>query len=392
MVVPWKSGAQLQTSGPSERPFFAPLESMRGVAALVVALCHMPPFFAAEHTPSLIQNGGLMVSFFFVLSGFVIHYNYFEKLHTWGGLSTFMFLRWGRLYPVHAVFLILWLGVEVLKYVTAVVAGVYSPVTQPFQTNGLSAFVQNMFLVQALGFSNAAFSFNSPSWSISVEFYTYVVFAFLTLAARRTFSLCAAVIVTVGFIFLFGYIGSGNFSFWVSCLVGFFLGCLISTLAKRYRAPPFAADVAIVLIGLNLILSPTCKGLLIFPLSALLIFCLVNSRSVTAAALMAPPLRWLGRVSYSLYLSHMFVYWALGVVAVRVIYGDMTTQTIERFTTLSTPSAIVFYGVFIAAALAVAESTYRAIEAPGRSWSRSLVENLGPILRVARAGRSRPTP
>jgi peptidoglycan/LPS O-acetylase OafA/YrhL len=51
-----------------DQHFFGGLEAMRGVAALIVALMHMPPLVREQYVPGLIENGYLMVPFFFVLS------------------------------------------------------------------------------------------------------------------------------------------------------------------------------------------------------------------------------------------------------------------------------------------------------------------------------------
>jgi peptidoglycan/LPS O-acetylase OafA/YrhL len=42
--------------------------------------------------------------------------------------------------------------------------------------------VQQLLMIQALGFTGDATTFNGPSWSISTEFYTYLVFGAAVLA------------------------------------------------------------------------------------------------------------------------------------------------------------------------------------------------------------------
>ena len=44
---------------------------------------------------------------------------------------------------------------------------------EPFEINNLNAFLANIFLIQTFLNEN---TFNSPSWSISAEFFTYLVF------------------------------------------------------------------------------------------------------------------------------------------------------------------------------------------------------------------------
>ena len=58
-----------------------------------------------------------MVDVFFVLSGFVIFYAYYGKLGSIGGVRHFVWLRFWRLYPLHFTFLIVFLFIEVIKFV-----------------------------------------------------------------------------------------------------------------------------------------------------------------------------------------------------------------------------------------------------------------------------------
>src|SRR6266496_1761059 len=107
----------MSRNAPSEATkFFAPLESLRGLAALVVVIYH-----AVWSNPvtglHFFQNGALMVDFFFVLSGFVIAHSYGGKLRSFTENVRFLFLRIGRLYPLHLAFLLVFLGIEVAKFV-----------------------------------------------------------------------------------------------------------------------------------------------------------------------------------------------------------------------------------------------------------------------------------
>jgi peptidoglycan/LPS O-acetylase OafA/YrhL len=354
---------------PSKQRFFGSLEAMRGGAALIVALMHMPPVIGERSLPGLVHNGYLMVPFFFVLSGFVIHYNYFSALKDGRSLGRFMFLRFGRLYPVHVVFLFLWLVIEVARYVAAT-RGLHAPVTEPFRENSWTAFVENLFLVQALGFSHDAGTFNGPSWSISVEFYAYLVFAVLVLLTRRAFLAVAVAIAGLGLV-LVASGSADSFGALVDCLTGFFIGCLVSIAAARTPPPAAASTVAVLLFLSVLMIWPLPAAMIvIYPLSAFLVFALVNERGFGARALSLAPLRWLGRISYSLYMSHALVFWCAGVVLAKLIGADLSAPAEDRYATLPPLGAAFAYAAMLALALAVAAATYHLIETPGRRWSR----------------------
>ena len=66
--------------------FFVSLESLRGIAALVVIFYHAEWYNPI--TPlRFVQNGPLMVDLFFVLSGFVIYHSYGSRLGSARGRS-----------------------------------------------------------------------------------------------------------------------------------------------------------------------------------------------------------------------------------------------------------------------------------------------------------------
>ena len=142
---------------------------MRGLAALLVVVNHIPQWNSSFDI-AIFNNGYLMVDLFFVLSGFVIFSAYGSRICSGRELAQFQFLRLGRLYPVHLLFLLVFAAIEVAKYIAQTRLAIASPNSVPFQVNNVGTFMQNIFLVQSV-LPNRPTSFNIPSWSISVEFY-----------------------------------------------------------------------------------------------------------------------------------------------------------------------------------------------------------------------------
>jgi peptidoglycan/LPS O-acetylase OafA/YrhL len=375
------SGMAMYYSSMADRRFFDSLESMRGIAAFTVVLLHMPPLIPARYVPGFIQNGFMMVPFFFVLSGFVIHYNYFDSLRNWPGLRDFLFLRLGRLYPVHFVFLLAWLGIEIGRYIAAHHYGLNAPATRPFRENSGIAFFENLFLVQALGFTNDSGTFNGPSWSISVECYTYVIFAIVTIFARRFFLVVAGTMIVIG-VTVLGMQAAGSFADWLNCIVGFFLGSLISVAAKRKWTCPIAALPILMLFFAVLMIRPLsyAASLLIYPIAGAVIFSLLTDRGYAAAVLAFAPIRWLGRVSYSLYMSHMIMIWCCGIALAWFLRADLSDSAASRFSHLSASDAGAAYIGILALVLLLTATVYYWVEEPCRHWSRSR------ILRPERPG------
>ena len=150
------------------------LDSLRGLAAISVAFFHFKGsgFFSNV----FFQNSWLMVDFFFVLSGFVIAFSYSSKLSSIKQIIFFQKKRFLRLYPLHLLTLLIFLGFEVIKLLFELN---FNDTTnnKSFINNNASAFFANVLLIHNWIIPNL--TFNYPSWSISAEFYIYALFALL---------------------------------------------------------------------------------------------------------------------------------------------------------------------------------------------------------------------
>ena len=151
------------------------LTSLRIFFALMVfgAHCYVLDTSFDAH---FFKEGFVGVSFFFVLSGFIIAYNYQEKLLTKTTTKrTFWVARIARIYPLHLLTLLI-----------AACIGGY--VQYSDTTDWIKHFVASTFLLQPF-FPSADyfFSFNSPSWSLGCEQLFYFCFPFVIpfLTSRR---------------------------------------------------------------------------------------------------------------------------------------------------------------------------------------------------------------
>ncbi len=158
----------------SEKKRFSALDSWRGVCAILVALFHGQQVIGSHLQNSLlIQNSWLFVDFFFVLSGFVISHAYKTRLSSGGEVLSFIVRRIGRLWPLHLVTLFALIFLELAKLVVAShgLHGDVAPFTEKYSP---ILILKNIFLVEGL---LTRPSWNEPSWSISAEFWTYLIFA-----------------------------------------------------------------------------------------------------------------------------------------------------------------------------------------------------------------------
>ena len=82
--------------------YIARLDGLRGTAAMLVAGGHYMGFEGrAPPSETAATLVGLGMTLFFVLSGFVIHYNYNATIPRRGGIRAFFVARFARLYPLY---------------------------------------------------------------------------------------------------------------------------------------------------------------------------------------------------------------------------------------------------------------------------------------------------
>ncbi len=90
---------------------FVALDSLRGIAALMVAFHHFRTDSLLDGL-TIVRQAWLFVDFFFLLSGFVIAATYRDRLARGHGVLPFMLLRIGRLYPLHLAILAAFVAAE----------------------------------------------------------------------------------------------------------------------------------------------------------------------------------------------------------------------------------------------------------------------------------------
>jgi peptidoglycan/LPS O-acetylase OafA/YrhL len=348
------------------------LESIRGLAATLVVLCHLPKWNSFLDI-TFINNGYLMVDLFFVLSGFVICNAYSEKITDTKDLIRFQFLRFGRLYPVHLIFLLVFLAIEIAKYFASVQLGIHSPNSLPFETNNISTFIKNIFLISSI-LPGEPLTYNAPAWSISVEFYTYLLFAISILVFKKMKGVVFSGYVVISVLMLATGTTLG-FELLLRCLAGFFIGCLTSRLSKSLNlsVPSFVGVcTAVVLVLFLQFKTNKVYDLLIYFLTAGLILSIVNSNNrALNKALNGRLLIWLGTISYSIYMSHFAIVWFANQV-IRVVLKKPEIIDIDgkSLPQLTQAEAVVASLVVGAAVLLVSAFVYSYVEKPLREKSR----------------------
>ncbi|MWD27358.1 acyltransferase family protein [Aquicoccus sp. SCR17] len=348
------------------------LDSLRGLSALVVAVHHFQ-VNSPLSSSLLVANAWVFLDFFFVLSGFVIALNYEDGLRTWRGIASFQFGRFLRIYPLHLVMLMVFVGIGLVKLIASHELGLHLG-TPAFEGDSLAAFLHNLALTQNLAMDEL--SFNKPSWTLSAEFWTYVIFAgiiFLCGANRRLrLGLCWAV-VAISFVWLAGH-DMGASESPVRCLHGFFLGALTCTIARRL--PKLGAGLPLTLVFALFLYAlavhdwnRTGLEAMAFPyLFAGLILLFEATREDVALrrALEHPWLVHLGVISLGVYLIHSAVWWVMQNVArlsgISMAYLYDEAQPVHALESPWVVSALLLSGLAIT--IGLAHLSYARMERP----------------------------
>lgn len=150
------------------------LTQLRFVAASMVFVAHMRVFdqINAIIGDSWVKGfGNYSVALFYILSGFVLAYNYGD--HSFAGgkaKAKFIFDRFCKIWPSHILLLIAAIPLVALG-------------SQSNMIDDPPYWVLNISLLQ--GWAPKYTGFNTPAWSLSCEAFFYVAFPFIFVAAGK---------------------------------------------------------------------------------------------------------------------------------------------------------------------------------------------------------------
>lgn len=344
------------------------LTGIRFFAAVAVVIFHnrfeiVSVFPDLNLASPIMAAGYLGVDLFFVLSGFILMYNYADEFRsvTRDKYLHFLSLRFARIYPVH----VFTLGALVVFVWLAASRGVF-PRSDGFT---VSSFVQNLLLIHT--WFGQPHSWNGPAWSISAEWFAYMVFPWVAMILSRLNSAkkaTAGAIVAFAIMLLgFETVGFDSLPLWQ--ISGEFLaGCFLARLYLLRRGLAWRWDEMAILttfsvMGLLYLLpSIGADRRWVAPLFGLLILSLANSKGRCAAWLGHPRLLFWGEASYALYMTHEIVH--------MVQQKLLPIQSLANSPLPLRLMAAAGYGGIL---LGSAAATYLWIERPARRTLRNLI-------------------
>ncbi len=316
------------------------LDAIRGLAALVVFLNHWRALFFADYGQlshpgiaakifyALTGLGHSAVMVFFILSGFFISSSVFRALKqgrwSWAWYAE---QRLTRLYVVLIPALVLGAGWDLLGthffgrtpvYLDA--ADYHFMLNQPVaQTDTVQAWLGSLFFLQ--GIRTPVFGSNGPLWSLSYEFWYYVLFPVGLLAAARTAALAAKIAYSAAALLIILFVGKVIALYFLIWLLGTLLCCCPPSRLAASRVAGVVSSLLFVvfLLAPRFKLMPNGMGsdfLLAITFAAFLLWLLHAKYSAPGTAY-TKAARALSGISYSLYLLHVPFLFFLNALVIR---------------------------------------------------------------------------
>jgi peptidoglycan/LPS O-acetylase OafA/YrhL len=305
----------------------------------------------------IVSAGSFAVPLFFILSGYVLALRYLSRFAAPASKDVLRFwsLRLGRVYPVHVFTLLISLGM---------VARHGWPTDEG---HTLRTFAANLFMIHAWT-STLVQSWNYPSWSISSEWFAYLLFPLVAVAccrcgprqARTLLALAAAVSAAV-YAFEPFLVFKG-----LAVVVPTFIGGMALAMTfppgSRSVSPRWSEAGLIAVAVLPFIVGPGPAQRALYLAIFFVLIGVLGANGHRAGVLWRSRRSvYLGEISYSLYMTH--------AIAITLIVRFVAVDVI-RAAPFAVRAAVA--GGCIVAIAGMAAATYYGVERPMRNWSRRL--------------------
>lgn len=368
------------------------LTSLRFFAAAMIVIHHTAFYFKIWEPQFVLTQG---VTFFFVLSGFILTYTH-SNLNGTSESLRFIWDRIARVWPAHI-------------FVLLMVIVLYWPTFNPGHTTTTAQLLANASLMQAWSpYSSTFFSFNAVSWTLSVEMFFYMLFPLLIINFAKTWHWKLALSISFIFIALGLIKVTGakptssadeiSYAAWLyiwppARLMEFVLGMIAGLAYLRFghyldKTKTIATLSGILAVALILfgamkmpiygyaleswgVLSEAGRGWFsnsgVAPLFALGIFLIAGEKGVIQGILSWRPLILLGEISFSVYLTHQVIF---GYMAMHPQWMEGMTNWVQM-------------GIYWALTLVISYFVWRFVEKPSQRVMRSLTKRKPASVAVA---------
>ena len=368
------SPATQSSNAPAPRTYFAALDGLRGIMALLVALFHVP-WLNFVTNRIFTDNVYVILDLFFVFSGFLMFTLYAEKMSERRySASRFLVRRMARLYPLHFFLLLCfaaWTVVRTVLHTTGLADGETPYLFAADSPESLWNFMTELTLLNSIGLASEL-SFNAASWTIGAEFLCYILFALTVPVIGRYMATRAGISVMVLLVlgtygFLSTHFSSMNITYvagFLRSFAGFYLGVLIAICRNKgvlkITRHKTLIEVGTLLVCLSfVVLMSGRQQFLVAPYLFLFVIVFMQDGGAVSKLLARKPNLYLARISYSVYLNHMLIA-VFCDLAIRLVVGTFFpgwVPTMMVGTILLIP--------YVAIVVVASELTFRYVEVPG---------------------------
>jgi peptidoglycan/LPS O-acetylase OafA/YrhL len=340
----------------------------RFIAAMALVIHHFSgnlPGIKGTPVLNLVQKASTLVSFFFVLSGFILVIAYKNRSNNENTVDkrSFYINRFARIYPLYFLALVIYL----LLPVTAI---------NPAEPVYPEQIINSFFLTQAW-LPKWAMCLNYPGWSLSVEAFFYFLFPFILLWMNKIkFKILISLIAAVWLINIFVYYlmikGEVNYNFReyhpIVHLSTFLVGMTAGLFYLRYSGflvKYFKWISLFTVLSIAWMLAAIYWGFhvveyhhngMFAPVFVLIILTLASKRTIISDWFSKRPFIFLGEISYGIYILQVPV-----LLWIRYLNGLYFNQ----------PKGILI-GIYLLSLIIFSALSYRFVEQPSRKFIKYL--------------------
>lgn len=394
----------------ASRPTLSALTGLRFLAALHVVLFHYaaPSLASAPEWARNFAAAGLTgVDLFFILSGFVLAYNYLDGRQI--KRRDFWVARFARIYPAHLLGVLLLAPYMIYAYFTLFPASVAAGKT--LADGGLALTLTQAWVPGSWSV------WNGPAWSLGAEVFFYALFPFLGLALARIPP--RLLLPALGGFWALALLRPASYIFYdipgwwpvayanpIMRLPEFLMGIVLGRLFLHYGrarwggimaglgAFGWVALLSIGVPGLNNLLARTVLSwlnmaflyealLLVF--FVLLIYGLAHGSGLVAKGLSLPFMLLLGEASYALYILQVPV-----AAAVKGLTENrMDPVMLPYIKYFETPP---YFLAFVAILVMLAIISHQVVESPARTFIKRAFSRPRPARVPAGSPAAVPAP
>jgi len=300
------------------------LQSIRFFSILIIFLFHSSVLVSEEHIilyNRFFSDGYVGTIFFMVLSGFVVAYNYYNKMHghTVKDSISFVKKRMKRIYPLHVLTFMI---AAMFIYKEIISSPIKSIVRAFFNLTLIQSFVPNLGI---------GLSYNAPSWYLSTTLFFYLATPLLFELTRKInekkINIWFVIVIVYSFQFLIVFVGRdstfNNWLFYVNpffSLLSYYIGILLGIIGidklKTYNGTVVKYTLlellSIILFIIAYYLNPYINQsfryeVYYLPFAAFIIYTFAIQKGYLSKFISNKLLVYLGNISFEFYIVHQLM-------------------------------------------------------------------------------------